>query len=373
MADQSVEAWDHDQDGAEGCHEHMQDRHCRYSHVRIIESNPARVVVHWRYAPVSAAQTLWRYDPRTGKACWVDEYYTIYPDASGVRKVCWDTGTLGHPRQFQESLPLTHPGQYFYDLVHNPYAHIAKLNGEIDTCDFIESTPGQERAKAWHDEWILQRYNFKSEHKPFIIFQEGNSMWLRDELDYGPEKARGCNHWPVGQAACDGRTQQVADRPGHVMGFAISTPPIHEKGGRSWWTGLYGMGTQSVEELIEMAKAFNSPPELRIEAGKMKSLGYDSGQRAWILENKGQPKAPVKLQLMADDAHPLYNPAFVIRGAGSGPVQVKVNGKPLRSDADYRVGFCQHLEGSDLILWLSHSGTEALEIEIIPGAFSGSM
>ncbi len=34
MADQSVEAWDN----KEGCFEHMQDRHCRYSHVRIIET-----------------------------------------------------------------------------------------------------------------------------------------------------------------------------------------------------------------------------------------------------------------------------------------------------------------------------------------------
>lgn len=49
MADQSVEAWNDE----EGCFEHIQDRHCRFSHVRIIENKEARVVIHWRYAPVS--------------------------------------------------------------------------------------------------------------------------------------------------------------------------------------------------------------------------------------------------------------------------------------------------------------------------------
>ncbi|MCK4560396.1 MAG: hypothetical protein KAV45_11490 [Calditrichia bacterium] len=33
-----------------GSSEPMSDKQCRYSHVRIIENNRARVVVHWRYA-----------------------------------------------------------------------------------------------------------------------------------------------------------------------------------------------------------------------------------------------------------------------------------------------------------------------------------
>ena len=109
MADQSVEAWKTGKADTDGCFEHMQDRLCRYSHVRIIESNDARTVVHWRYAPVSSKNNLWNVDEKTGRACWVDEYYTIYPDAIGVRKPTWKTGTLGGPHQFQESLPVHEP------------------------------------------------------------------------------------------------------------------------------------------------------------------------------------------------------------------------------------------------------------------------
>ncbi len=343
----------------------MQDRHCRYSHVRVIESSPARVVVHWRYAPVSASNQLWRPDPRTGKACWVDEYYTIYPDAMAVRKPTWTTGTLGHPRQFQESMPLTHPGQYIYDVVHNPYCHVANLAGQTDTCDFA-GNDANGRSKKWPEDLILQRYNFKSEHKPFIIFEEGNRMNCRQEGTYAPGRPAGCNHWPVGQAACDGRTAQAADRASSSMGFPISYPVVHETDGRSWWAGLYGMGTQSVEELLEIAKAFNRPPELIVEGADYASAGFDRGQRAWVVTNQAKPGRPLNLRLAADPERPLHNPAIVVRNAGEAPVRVSINGKPVNTGAGCRVGYRHHPATTDLILWLEHAGTKPLEIRIEP-------
>jgi len=38
----------------------------------------------------------------------------------------------------------------------------------------------------------------------------------------GCERPGPCNDWPVGQAPCDGRTVQAADRPTHFLGFPIS-------------------------------------------------------------------------------------------------------------------------------------------------------
>jgi len=87
MTDQSVEAWGVGDDDIEGCFEHMQDRHCRFSHVRIIENTPARVVVHWRYAPVSAYNNTWRVDPKTGWECWIDEYHFIYLESGSQDRV----------------------------------------------------------------------------------------------------------------------------------------------------------------------------------------------------------------------------------------------------------------------------------------------
>ena len=64
MADQSLETWGNGETDIEGCFEHMQDRHCRFSHVRIIENNDARAVVHWRYALVSSHDHTWMPDPK---------------------------------------------------------------------------------------------------------------------------------------------------------------------------------------------------------------------------------------------------------------------------------------------------------------------
>ena len=83
MGDQSIENFN----GTEGCIEHMLDPHCRFSHVRIIESTPARAVVHWRYCPVAANGRHSQVDPKTGWADWVDEYYYFYPDQVGMRHV----------------------------------------------------------------------------------------------------------------------------------------------------------------------------------------------------------------------------------------------------------------------------------------------
>jgi hypothetical protein len=70
-----------------GCAEPMSDKQARQSHVRIIESNDARVIVHWRYALVDNRGIIAKTDPVSGWGDWSDEYYIIYPDGVGLRKI----------------------------------------------------------------------------------------------------------------------------------------------------------------------------------------------------------------------------------------------------------------------------------------------
>ncbi len=138
MADQSFETGT----GPEGCIEHMQDIHCRYSHVRIIENTPARVVIHWRYAPVGADDFLWIRDEKTGWALWVDEYYTFYPDGVGLRKMVWrgPAENDNYPPwiQKQETIVLCHPGQSPEDVIHTDFLTLANFNGESHIYEWEE-------------------------------------------------------------------------------------------------------------------------------------------------------------------------------------------------------------------------------------------
>lgn len=361
MADQSVEAWRTGDADTDGCFEHMQDRLCRYSHVRILESNDARTVVHWRYAPVSSKNNLWNVDEKTGRACWVDEYYTIYPDAIGVRKPSWKTGTLGHPRQFQESLPFTNPDQYNNDVVEKDFCTVANMDGEQVTLRFVEN-PAKTK-EGVPEELTIQRYNFRSAHNPVIIYEPGNRMhYVKDRDIRGYERPGACNHWPVGQARCDGRTVQAADRPTHFLGFPISSPPVHEKEGRTWWNGIYGMTDLPMKELVNLARSWNYPPRLELSDG-FRDHGYDRGQRAFVLEQSGESTGDLKIQVAATEDSPIYNPALVVLGWGTSGASMAIDGEKVQ-DARFRVGHRHQLDDSDLIVWVEHEATDPFEMTL---------
>lgn len=366
MTDQSVEAWEHGDKDREGCFEHMQDRHCRFSHVRIIENTEARVVVHWRYALVSAYNNTWRPDPKTGWECWIDEYYYIYPDATGIRRVSWKKGSLGYPRQFQESLPLLHPGQAMSDVVHKEFAYVADYDNNTNMELFVEDRNKPPYGPfSWDDthSYTIQQYNFKSDNKPFICFEPGNVMNLRHmPLDQYNEPG-GCNHFPVGQARCDGRTTRTSDRPSHFGGFPISDPVIHEERDRYYWNGLYGMNEMDLSELVHFGRSWAYAPELIPDGEGFLSSGYDKSRRCYQIENIAGNQKPIEFTLAADEESPVMNPAFFIKNWQSDRVRVLVNGDEIK---DYESGLINRLDETNLAIFLWLEEDENVSIRIVP-------
>jgi len=365
MTDQSVEAWEHGEADREGCFEHMQDRHCRFSHVRIIENTDARVVVHWRYAPVSAYNNTWRMDPKTGWECWIDEYYYIYPDGTAIRKVSWKKGTLGFPRQFQETLALLHPGQKVSDLLEVDFATMADYDGKTGKSSFVENPNVAPYGPFdWSQKfpYTIQQYNFKSENKPFICFEPGNEMFIRYEGLDGYNTADGCNHFPVGQARCDGRTTRTSDKPSHCSSFPISDPVIHETADREYWNGLYGMNTMKIEELIRFGRSWAFAPEIKIKGDHFTLGGYDRSQRCYQIENKSDKNSQLEFSLEGNKESPVSNPAIFIRNWNSDGAKVMVNGKPAR---DCQIGINHELGGTDLVVFLNLAGNSKVNISIL--------
>ena len=338
MADQSLETWGNGATDIEGCFEHMQDRHCRFSHVRIIENNEARVVVHWRYALVSALDHTWMPDPKTGWECWVDEYYYIYPDGSAVRKVSWNKGTTGDAVQYQESLPLTQPGERSEDVVENDYVHVSDY-------DYNTKAVSVDRARQPDnsiDKYTIQQFNFRSKNKPFICFEPGNNMWVR-WIDGG------YNHFPVNQARSDGRWAKTTDRPTHFMSSPCSDPVIHENGNRLYWMGLYGMNGMSMNELVTFGRSWAYAPELLLIGNGCISGGYDKTQRCYQLENNKPYAGSIELTLKGSKGSPVINPAIMVKNWNQAGAKILVNGK---ENKNCKVGINHQLDGDDLVLYI---------------------
>jgi hypothetical protein len=302
MADQSLETWGNGKNDIEGCFEHMQDRHCRFSHVRIIENSDARVVIHWRYAPVSSHDNTWLPDPKTGWECWVDEYYYIYPDGSGIRKVSWNKGTTGRAVQFQESLPLTQPGQTNDEVLNKDYVHVADYKYNTRSVD----SDLRRQPADWPRNNTVQQFNFKSDNKPFICFEPGNRMSVR-WIDVG------YNHFPVAQIRCDGRWTKMTDKVSHISSSPVSGPVIHENGNRQYWNGLYGMNNMNMTELISFGRSWAYAAEISINGTVMKSIGYDTSQRCYQIENTNQKPGRTEFTLKGSKDSPVINPAFILK------------------------------------------------------------
>ncbi|MDI6699497.1 MAG: LamG domain-containing protein [Candidatus Saccharicenans sp.] len=362
MADQSAESFTNE----DGCFEHMLDAKCLYSHVRIIENTEARVVVHWRYAPVSVNENTWRRDPKTGWECWVDEYYYIYPDRTAIRKVSWKAGSLEFPRQFQESEVLLPPGQIISEVVEKDFASVADYNGRTKVVSFVED-PGKPPYGpfSWDKfyDYTLQQFNFKSKNRPFICFEPQNKMWIRYENIKSFNAVRGCNHWPVGQARCDGRTTIVADRPSHTIGFPISEPVVHESGGREFWCGLYGMNEMDLKDLVRFGRSCAFAAELIVKDGQVTSTGYDRSERCYKIENLSSEPGPLSFILAGSRKSPIINPAVYIKNWNSTSARVMVDGQELKN---CRPSLKRTLDGIDLIIFLPLEKEVRTEIKVIP-------
>jgi len=352
MADQSLETWGNGVTDTEGCFEHMQDRHCRFSHVRIIENNDARAVIHWRYALVSSHDHTWMPDPKTGWECWVDEYYYIYPDGSSIRKVSWNKGTTGDAIQYQESLPFTQPGQSSKELLENNYVSVSDYDSNTRTV----SVDLREQPADWKGKYTIQQYNFKSQNKPFICFEPGNSMWVR-------WIGGGYNHFPVNQARSDGRWAKTTDRPTHLMSSPCSDPVIHQDGNRLYWIGLYGMNRMNMDDLISFGRSWSYSPDLSIIGNGYFSMGYDKAQRCYHLENNNSKAGAFEFTLKGTKDSPIINPAIFVKNWNSNGAKVLINGKESKI---CRVGINHELEGDDLILYIPIHETKPVKISIIP-------
>lgn len=360
MTDQSLEHY-----GTGECYEAMGDKQTRYSHVRIIENTPARVVIHWRYALAGISHQLLHID-ENGWSDWADEYWTIYPDGIAARKqVLWSTAYEKDKgvMQWQETIFFSQPGTRPQD------------NVDLNAITFMDMK-GEKAAYSWQDgppkTFATPRYkpielvNFKAAYKPFSIFDEKRicnpfSFGLNKEYTTIPN----WNHWPVQQVPSDGRTVVAPDKPSHssLTGSNGKMQIVEKKSdGEYWACSLRGMTDKPIDSLMPLAKSWNNAPPIINAFGG--SATFDKYERAYIFKTVDPLLKQLSFTVNATPSLPLYNLPVVIDSWNAASVSVRINNQLLKQGKDYRVGFVPELEENKILLFINTRSTAKLNVVI---------
>ena len=326
---------------AEGCLEHMSDKQCRHSHIRIIENTDARVVLHWRYGLVDSR---YLFAPRNeGWGGWTDEYWTIYPDGVAIRDVARG---IVFGDGWVETMFLSSPGTKPEDNVELEAITILSEDDDIRTLSWAEDSP-----EGVFEDVLATIVNSKSTYKMFNVYPTGSSI----EVFGGHSKHskfHWWNHWPVSQITSDGRGARAADRIAHSS-LVWGAPSKNIL--------MYGITDKTIENLKDLANSWNHPPKI-VSSLNQQEIPYDQNQRAYIIKNQKE----LDFSISAARSSPLYNPCFIVNDWGSDKhAQLYINGEKRLSGEDIRQGIVFGAEGEYiLIVWVKGKFHEKTAIKI---------
>ena len=363
FTDEFLETWGSGCPDGGDC-EPMSDKQSRYSHVAILESNNARVVVHWRYAlnEIEDYKGAWP-DSLTGWFDWADEYWTVYPDGVAIRKqVLWTTN-LSEPHEWQETIVINGPGQRPEDNINLDALTLENMKGETHIYSWKFGAP---ECFDEPDSPNIQIVNLKSNWKPFEIVSPGGSSiapfrWKQTEFSIFHWR----NHWPVSQFASSGRSAVAPDRASHTSLSHIVWNAYSSTEQTMTKILMDGLTDRSPAEALKLAKSWLSPAKLELAGGGYRSDGYDPTQRAYVLTREGARRTfPVSVTLRGSEASPIINPAIVVQNWGEAGARLKLNCKLLVEGKDFRIGHIPGLESTDLIIWVEAQSSEPLQVEL---------
>ena len=324
MCPQGVEAWG---GGGQGCSEAMQDRECRYSRVELLESSPARAVVHWRYALGDAHYLIHGNE-------WVDEYYVLYPDGAGVRQVkLWATTNTRH--QVFDTLMIKPPGARTAQLFEGPFGTIAQLDGERMSMPEFGNDKARYGAFLEGARDFVAEFLFKGRLHPFMVFS------FRDDLMSGVtrgmvsinrtlfQNADQRGHWPLSRYPVDGHNAVGLDVPTHFSVGNIDTD-VDPANTPNTWTFLIGAAEAGSDAPTAHARAWLYPATIEIGSGQGAFDGYDPAERAYRLSPAaGASSLEITVRTERDN---LFHPVFLFTSAASKRLRVLVDGRVMTAD-----------------------------------------
>ena len=343
---------------SEGSAEPMSDKQCRYSHVRIIESNDARVIVHWRYALNDVKYDIAWPDAYTGWGDWSDEYYYIYPDAVSVRKVILHTSfatddseksTDEEGHEWQEGIVVYHPHTRPEEYLHLDAVHVANMKGESGKWSWEKAgeptTPTPEGSN-------IVMMNMSSELKPFIISGEGCELAAYEGAQ-GGSHFRWRDHWPTTTEPTPGRNAS-GKQAAHGSFFHVLNIPYYERAPhRLTKVMLHGLTRSPVEGLVPLARSWLDPPDLEVLTEQVQFKGYDQSERAYRLAWADDPGDQIEFSLMASEVQPAIHPVIILDGFRGTISGISLDGEELVAGRDFKTGVEKEVGHVRSVIWIN--------------------
>jgi hypothetical protein len=347
------------------CYEHMSDKMCRYSHVRLIENTEARVVVHWRNASVSIGYE-WLWPDADGWGLWTDEYWTIYPDAVSVRHQVSGRMAEFPDTQSQQNELLNQPGTRPEDNVVPGSITVANTDGQTELWDY-SSSRAVRRGASISGEKNLVYLNLRSKYKHFNIGQAGSfwvpySQWESMRLAPGFSSYNAWSHYPVGLLPSDGTVATGRDRTSSSCLGTLNGLQHRLKDGRMEAYNIYGLTDLPAADLTALNRSWNSPPAI-VDLNGGRSTGCDQRQKAYLLTRESER---LSFGLNGSAESPVLNPCFVIRGwGGPSPARLKIDGRAQVPGPDFRQGIIRDTDGTEtMVIWVRQRSDQPLKYEI---------
>lgn len=374
-----LETWGSD---VESCAEPLMDRQCRYSRVSIIENTDARVVIHWRYA-LSDAFYQFVAVSDDGNGEWCDEFYTIYPDMAGVRKMELHYSRPERKHDWEEQIVVLPPGKYPDDVIERDAISLVNMAGDV-------------KKYSWHDEDLkiempepiganMSFVNLKSKYRPFLIVSPDPVKTVEGTWDspffrtYASKMAKGgfrqdpvpsvygwWNHWPVAPIPGDGRWVTVTDKPSHfnLTTFVQWKDYEYTKSTRTRIM-LQGMTDKNADELVPLAKSWLQAPKMQISSDAYGGGHYDQSERAYLVEKiKPGNLSSCTFVCEASENSPLLNPAIIIKNWGNQSATLSIDGQNIMPGENFRQGIRKGPLGEDLIIWLRLERQKPVQISV---------
>ena len=363
------------------CYEPMSDRIKRWTWAEIVEDNEVRKVVHWHYVLCNPDYKV-PFDDEGDQVPEADEYFTFYPDGTGIRHLVYtpkldidlratheigelqiNAGSLSHPHEFFDSPALT----------------VLNLEGEVE-----DTHPGPKFSyDSKLDDWkqMIMAVHLKDEPDMFCALSTDE----RTPDTYSGYKIRYINawhnldwlliHWPVGKRPYTFKEGGTGTWKGEVSHASLMSWGIRDgiswedfykvdKRGRKYreWISLIGLNeTDDLNGLQDKVKSWLFPGTVTTTDPGSRFIRINRQERTILFENVETHR---KCYFDIDPSPQktvLINPVVRVNNWGPSPVtRIRINDEVL-SREKYRYHL---LDNRDALIWINNSFYSKTSVKI---------